>query len=389
MSNNDFFNYATLEIMHNTPNSKWLRYPKDVIPLWLASPDFRIAREIKDALISAVKSDDLYYNTDKLAREAMAEKIKRVNKLEVSAEDVMITQGVDPYIWLAVREACNPGEEVILTDPIYGEFNNVLDPLGVTAKYWQLDQEEGYMFDSEKLKELIGPKTKAIGVCNPHNPTGRVMNLSELKSIADIAIDRKIKVFVDELWEDIRFDKKEHITLASLGPEIEDLTSTSWGVSKTFGVAGIYLGYVCITNPNTHARFKKYAKCIQRGSTTIARAAAPVMLNTTLDWYREEMLNHLHKIRDFCYKRCNEIPGVIFNEFEGTYVPLLKFNYDMTSEGMCEYLLNEAKVALAPGSNYGNKGEGYQRICIATSEIIIQETFERIEQALKSLSTRD
>ena len=155
MSNNDFFNYATIEIMHNTPNSKWLRYPKDVIPLWLASPDFRIAHEIKDALISAVKSDDLYYNTDNLAREAMAEKIKRVNKLEVSAEDVMLTQGVDPYIWLAVREACNPGEEVILTDPIYGDFNNVLDPLGVKAKYWQLDQEEGYMFDSEKLKELI------------------------------------------------------------------------------------------------------------------------------------------------------------------------------------------------------------------------------------------
>lgn len=385
MSNNDYFNSATIETMHDTPNSKWLRYPKDVIPLWLASPDFLIAPEIKDALITAVRANDLYYNIDNLARQAMANKIQRVNNLDVTSENILITQGVDPYIWLAVREACSPGEEVILTDPIYGEFNNVMDPLGVKPRYWELEQGEGYLFDSEKLKELIGPKTKAIGVCNPHNPTGRVMNLAELKSIADIAVDKKIKVFVDELWEDIRFDNKEHVTLASLNPEIDELSSTSWGVSKTFGVAGLYLGYVCITNQNTLTRFKKYAKCIQRGSTTLARAAAPVMLDKTLDWYRKDMVKHLHKIRDICKKRLNEIPGVLFDEFEGTYVPFIKFNYDMTSSEMFEYLLNEAKVALAPGSNYGVKGEGFQRICIATSEVLIQETIERIERALKSL----
>jgi aspartate/methionine/tyrosine aminotransferase len=385
MSYSKYFNSATMESMQSLPNSKWLRYPKDVIPLWLASPDFGIAPEIKAALINAVKADDLYYNNDTDAKEAMAEKIGRVNSMQVTADDVMITQGVDPYIWLAVREACSPGDEVILTDPMYGEFNNVMGPLGVKPVYWQLEYEEEYQFDPEKLKTLIGPKTKAIGVCNPHNPTGRVMNKAELKAIADLAVDHQIKVFVDELWEDVVFDGRKHITLASLNPEIEMLTSTAWGVSKTFGVAGLYLGYLCTTNRDMLAGFKKYGKCIQRGSSTLARAAAPVMLDETLDWWRREMMIHLHMIREICLRRLNDIPGVHLPRFEGTYVPLIKFDYDMTSREMYEYLLTEAKVALAPGSNYGPKGEGFQRICLATSESIIQETIDRIEDALKPL----
>ena len=385
MSYSKYFNSATIESMQSIPNSKWLRYPKDVIPLWLASPDFGIAPEIKEALINAVKSDDLYYNNDTDAKEAMAEKINRVNEMQVTADDVMITQGVDPYIWLAVREACNPGDEVVLTDPMYGEFNNVMDPLGVKPVYWQLEYEEGYRFDPEKLKTLIGPKTKAIGVCNPHNPTGRVMSKAELKAIADLAVDQGIKVFVDELWEDVVFDGRKHITLASLNPEIERLTSTAWGVSKTFGVAGLYLGYLCTTDRDTLIRFKKYGKCIQRGSSTLARAAAPTMLDSTLDWWRREMMIHLHRIRDICLRRLNDIHGVHLPRFEGTYVPLIKFDYGMTSREMFEYLLREAKVALAPGSNYGAKGEGHQRICLATSESIIQETIDRIETALKPL----
>ena len=385
MSYSHYFNSATIERMQNLPNDKWLRHPKDVIPLWLANPDFMIAPEIKEALIKAVEANDLYYNSDIPARQAMAEKIKRVNNFDVSIDDLMITQGVDPYIWLAVRQACNPGDEVVLTDPIYGEFNNVMGPLGTKPVYWELELDEGYRFDPEKLKELIGPRTKLIGVCNPHNPTGRVMTKTELKAIADIAVDHKIKVFVDELWEDIIFDGKKHLTLATLNPEIEDLTSTAWGVSKTFGVAGLYLGYICTTNKEILGDFMKYAKCIQRGSTTLARAAAPVMLDNTLDWWRREIMVHLHKIRDICLKRLNEIPGVYFPKPEGTYVPLIKFDFNMTSKELFEYLLKEAKVALAPGSNYGVKGEGHQRICIATSETIINETIDRVETALNKL----
>jgi aspartate/methionine/tyrosine aminotransferase len=211
------------------------------------------------------------------------------------------------------------------------------------------------------------------------------MTKQELLAIADIAIDHNIKLYVDELWEDIIFDNKKHLTLVSLKPEIESLTTTGWGVSKTFGVAGIYLGYLCTSNTETMSRYLKLAKCIQRGTSTLSRAAAPVMLDKTLDWWRQEIMNHLHKIREICLKRFNEINGVEFPKIEATYVPLPKFDFKMTSQELNEYLIKEAKVALAPGTNFGSKGEGYLRICIATSEDIMNESIDRIQRALAAL----
>jgi aspartate/methionine/tyrosine aminotransferase len=386
MSSDNYFNSATIESMTGSLNRKWQVHPKDVIPLWLASPDFRIAPEIKDALHKAVEAEDLYYNTDLKPREAMATKIEKVNKLHVVPDDIMIVQGVEPILWLAVMHACKEGDEVVMPNPMYNGFVHVMEGLNTKPVYWNLDYMEGYRFDEERLKEVVSKDTKLLCLCNPHNPAGRVMTHEELKAVADIAVDNQIKVFMDELWEDIRFDGREHVTLASLNPEIEDLTATAWGVSKTFGVAGLYLGYMATTNKEMLADFKREAHSLQRGSNTLARAAAPVMLDKTLDWYRKDMITHLTKIRNICYERINAIPGASFPKVEGTYVPFPKFDYGMSSQSLHEYLVKEAKVALNPGSNFGPGGEGHMRICFATSEAIINETMDRMEAALSKLS---
>jgi aspartate/methionine/tyrosine aminotransferase len=387
MLNRELFNSATVEEMADSLNDKWQRYPRGVIGMWLASPDFRIAPEIKEALHDAVEAEDLYYNSDAAAREAMAGKIGRVNGIEVEPENVRITQGLDSFLWLAVRFACEPGDEVVLTNPMYGPFYNVANDLEIRPRYWELDWEDGYRFDEEKLKEIVGPRTKLIGVCNPHNPTGRVMTKKELKAIADIALDYNIKLFVDELWEDIRFDGKPHVSLASISSEVSDITVSGWGVSKTFGVAGLYIGYVASTNDEWIKGIRARARSIQRGCSTLGRAAAPVMLDETLDWWRESMMEHLHKTRAICLKRMNDIPGVTYPEHDGTYVPFPKFDFDMSTSELNQYLIDEAKVALSPGTNYGSLGEGHQRICIATSEAIIHEAIDRMEKALAKLSS--
>lgn len=139
------------------------------------------------------------------------------------------------------------------------------------------------------------------------------------------------------------------------------------------------------TNNEMLADFKKEAHSLQRGSNTLARAVAPVMLDETLDWYRKDLITHLTKVRDICHKRLNEIPGASFPVVEGTYMPFPKFDYGMTSEELHEYLVKEAKVALNPGSNFGPGGEGYMRICFATSKGIINETMNRMEKALTRL----
>lgn len=371
--------------MLKAPGLKWHTNPPDVIPMWIAAPDFPIHADIKKALREAVDSEDLFYNTDTAAKEAMAEKIRRVNKIQATLDDIMVTQGVDPSIPLAVRNACSPGDAVIITDPMYSPFSRSLETARAKPIQWELDDEEGYTFDDEALKNLITPKTKLICVCNPHNPTGRVMTKEELRAIADVAVDHKIKVISDELWEDIIFEDRKHISIASLNPEIEKLTITSWGFSKTFGVAGLQLGYLCATNKETMAGIRKQASGIQRGSSTLAKAAAPVMLDKTLDSYRRDMMTHLHKIRTLCDKRMNAMRGVTFTELEGTYVPFPRFDVGLKAKELSEYLLKEGKVGLSAGTGFGALGEGHQRMCIATSETIMTEALNRIEGALAKL----
>jgi len=383
MIRSEFFNSATVEGMLAAPGRKWHRDPPDVIPVWLADPDFPIALEIKRALLNAVQDEDLFYGTDEAAREAMAAKITARNGLEVTAGDVMITQGVTPGMWLAVRYACEEGDEVVVTDPMYYPFVRATEVTTTRPVRWPLEMDEGYRFDIERLKELVSDRTKLIFVCNPHNPSGRVMTEEELKGIADVAIDNGITVMVDELWEDIVFDGREHITLASLGPEIADRTMTSWGFSKTYGVAGLQMGYLCATNKEMMDRLRALAAGVLRGTSTLAMAAAPVMLDDTLEWWRTDVMEHLNKIRALCEKRFDETQGVTYPQLEGTYLMFPRFNYGMNSNELDEYLFKEARVRFRSGAYFGPRGDGHLRMSIASSEEIINEVFDRVQGALK------
>ena len=388
MPTHEFFNLATAEMMRSIPNLKWGRYPDDVIPMWIAAPDFPIAPEIKQALHDAVDAQDLYYNTDEPARLAMTKKINEVNKIPVETDDVMIIQGVDPSIWFGAKYALKPGDEVVLNQPGHHTFKAVLPEVEAKPVPWNLNWDEGYRFDEEIIKGLITSRTRLIYICNPHNPTGRVMTKKELKAVADIAVDKKINVMVDELWEDIVFDNRKHISFASLSPEISDLTLTSWGFSKTFGVAGLQIGYMASTNKEMMKQIRSYATGIQRGSSTLACAAAEVMLSSKMDYWRNGLKKHLHKVREICASRLNAIPGVKFPQLEGTYVPFPKFDLGLSSDELRDFILKEAKVALSSGSGHGVNGEGHLRINIATSESIMNTAMERIETALSKLNIK-
>ena len=385
MSNHAFFNAATSEMMRSIPNLKWSRYPDDIIPMWIAAPDFPIAPEIKHALQDAIMAQNLYYNSDQKARMAMAEKIRKVNKIPVETDNVMVIQGVDPSIWLGAKFALRSGDEVIISDPSYHTFKVVLPAVDAKPVSWVLDWDTEYYFDEEALKEVITPRTKLIYLCNPHNPTGRVMTMKELKAVADVAVDNKINVMVDELWEDIVFDNRKHISIASLSPEVSDLTLTSWGFSKTFGVAGLQIGYMASTNKEMMKEIRSYSTGIQRGSSTLACAAALVMLSEKMDYWRKGIMDHLHRVRGICASRLNAIPGVRFPHLEGTYVPFPKFELGLNSDELRDYLLKEAKVAFSSGSGYGVEGEGHLRVNIATSEALMKEAMDRVEAALTKL----
>jgi len=385
MYNEDIFNSMTIEGMLAAPGRKWHRDPPDVIPLWLADPDFPTAPGIKKALLNAVHDEDFLYGTSVPAMEAMAEKVSRVNRIDVTRENVMVTQGVIPTMWLAVRHACDVGDEVIVTNPMYGPFYASVEVTHTQPVYWELDVDDGYRFDVEGLKELITPKTRLIFVCNPHNPCGRVMTEEELKGIADVAVDNKIYVMVDELWEDIVYDGREHVSIAGLNPEIADLTVTALGFSKTWGIAGLQMGYLVATNKVMMQSLRRLARGVMRGTNNLALAAAPVMLDGSLDYWKRDMISHLEKIRALCYKRFEEMGNITVPELQGTYLMFPKFDYGKTSDELDKLFLEEARVRLNPGTHFGSLGEGHMRVFNATSEAIMNEALDRMEKALSKL----
>jgi aspartate/methionine/tyrosine aminotransferase len=383
MFNADIFNSATIEGMLTAPGAKWHRDPPDVIPLWLADPDFPTSPAIRKAIQRAVDDEDFVYGDDKKARAAVVEKTNRLNGLKVAGENIMITQGVIPSMWLTLQYATKPGDEVVVTDPMYFPFFAAVETCKTKPVFWKLDMDDGYKFDPEKLKALITPKTKAIFVCNPHNPSGRVMTKEELKAIGDIAVDKKITIMVDELWEDILLDGRKHITLASLSPEIADTTITSFGFSKMWGVPGLQVGYIAVTNMAIMAELNKIAKGVLRGTNNIALAAVPEMCDYHNDYWKRDMMAHLEKMRAIATRRFTDM-GCKVPELQGTYLMFPKFPIKKTSVEFEKHLRENAKVALSTGSEFGAQGESHMRVLIATSESILNESLDRIEKGLKS-----
>jgi len=257
--------------------------------------------------------------------------------------------------------------------------------------------DEGYRFDEERLKNAVTSRTKLIFVCNPHNPTGRVMTREELESIADIAVDHNLTVMSDELWEDIIFDGRRHISLASLNSDVADRTVTSFGFSKTFGVAGLQVGYSVATNKQLMRKLKSVGfrdtgdpdEPALRGTGSLALAAAKAMLSRSVDYYVKELVAYLQEVRELAYERLAAIDGIQLNPLEGTFLTFPDMSgFEMTSERMTEYLLKEARVAVESGSEFGSSGEGHIRVNIGTSMEILTEALNRIERALKEIRQR-
>ncbi len=385
MAKNSVWDKPTIESRLSARGTKWHRDSPDVIPLWLADQDYPLCPELKDELRKAIEEEYTVYGTDTDAREAIAQKLKRVNNVEVPPDQVMMTQGVNPSMWLAARHACRTGDEVIVTDPMYFPFFTSVEVTQTQPVYWRLDLDGKYRFDVEKLKELVTPKTRLIYVCNPHNPAGRSMTREELKGVADVAVDNKIYLMVDELWEDIRYDGVKHTSLASLNPEVADLTVTSWGFSKAWSVPGLQAGYLACTNKVMFDNIQRIARGVLRGTNNLGKAIAPLICSGKIDYWVDDMNKYLAEVRDLVTRRLNEMGDFTIPHLEATYLMFPRFNYGLTSDELDKVLMKDAKVSFNKGSVFGPSGQGHMRILTATSKGIMNEALDRVESVIPKL----
>jgi bifunctional pyridoxal-dependent enzyme with beta-cystathionase and maltose regulon repressor activities len=366
---------------------KWSQFPADVIPMWIADSDFAVAPEIKAAAVHTIQHEDLHYSEERELLEMLAAKIEAVNGLPVTSAGVYLTQGVIPAMWLACRYACKPGDEVVVTNPMYFPFFRAIESLNLKKVFWPLYSHNGFQFNIDALQELISPKTKLLFLCNPHNPTGRVMTKSELSAIIDIALDNDLIVASDELWEDIVYPGHDHTSIASLHPDLSRSTITFFGFSKAYNISGLQIGYIATTNETMLADMKKMAQGILRGTSTIAQAVAKTILSGKVNYYLTQELEHLCLVRDYVNCQFREIGDIHCNTIEGTYLIFPDLSaYGKSSSDLVNYLVTEARVGVSAGSQFGTLGEGHIRMNIGTSLPVLKEALSRITHALQKLS---
>jgi len=376
----------TLEHMNNMRGRrKWKRYGADVIPFWYSSPDYPVPPEVKEAAARAISDECFEYPYFPETMEAMAETTRSKYRIDATVDDIKVIPGVEPTLYLSTMYACKPGDEVILPSTMFGPFIRAVNYANAKPVYHEIKQEDNWRFDLEEIKELITPRTKLFFLCNPHNPVGRVMTKEELKGLADIAVDHDIIMATDDLHDNVLFDGRKHISIASLGPEIADRTISMFGLSKTFGLAGMQIGWLVANNKEMLAGINKIAEGLIQGTSSIALAVAHAVL-TKCDPYIPPLVDYLQDLRDYGVKRLNAIDKVSVTSPEGCYILWPNISeYGLTSAEMQNYMLEEAKVAVSDGSTHGPGGEGYIRVVFPTSKAIFKEGLDRMEKALSKL----
>lgn len=365
--------------------------PEGVIPLTAADPDFPVATAISEAICRFAQERYFSYVPAEgylFFREAISRFYQEKRNLIISPSNILPVDSAAFGIYAVCNAVLQKGDEAIVFDPVDFLFRYCIEQVGATAKPLAIPIDPNAEIDLNRLRTLIGPKTKMICLCNPVNPTGKVFTKTELKAIAEVARQHNLLILSDEIWSDIVFSPFHYTSIASLDADASGRTFTVSGFSKSYGLAGLRAGFVMTSN---EAWFQKILEASGHTSTVhgcnaLAQVAGAAALNECSDWLTA-FVEHLQNMRDLSLKELETIPGFSCLAPQGCY--LLFCNIEKTglnSSDLQQLLFDKAKVAVVPGLPrwFGEKAEGHVRICFSTSEVLLKEAFGRIRAVMKT-----
>ena len=358
----------------------------DVVALTVGQPDFVTPWHIREAGIDSLERGKTYYTSNSgllEMREEIAKYLKRRFSLTYDPlHEIVVTVGGSEAIDIAMRAIVNPGDEVIIPTPCFVCYEPLCRMAGGVPVSLVTEEKDNFKLTPEKLKAAITPKTKLLVMPFPNNPTGAIMTEEELTAIADILRGTDIMVLSDEIYAEMTYGGRKHVSIASL-PDMWERTVVVNGFSKAYAMTGWRMGYTAAPASITAQMLKLHQFAIMCAPTTSQFAAVEAlrngdediaMMTAEYDARRRFLVDGLRKIGIPCFE-----PEGAFYVFPNVGV------FGMTSEEFCERLLYEAKVAIVPGNAFGDCGEGFARISYAYSVKHITEALERIERFVKTL----
>ncbi len=341
---------------------------KDIISLGVGEPDFATPWNIREAAIVSLERGQTTY-TSNLGLERLRESIARYvsDFFHVDYDprcEILPTVGVSEAIDLALRSLLNPGDEVLYHEPCYVSYSpSILLADGVPRPI-ETGIEDLFALNPARLEAAITPRTKALMLNFPTNPTGSIAPYDTLREISEICVRHDLVVLTDEIYSELRYDGEEHTSIASF-PGMKERTVLLHGFSKAFAMTGFRLGYVCAPAPLIEQMCKIHSYTMICPTITSQEAGIEALERGTPAML--EMRESYHKRRDYIVGRFNDmgmdchLPGGAFYTF-----PSIQ-RFGLSSADFALKLLQEGKVAAVPGTAFGPSGEGYLRCCYATS----------------------
>lgn len=359
---------------------------KDAISLGVGEPDFDTPWRIREEGIYTLEKGKTYYTSNSGLMDLRIEISKyfkrKFNLSYDAANEIMITVGGSEAIDVAFRAMLNPGEEVIIPEPCYVSYVpcvTLADGVPVTI---ELKEENEFKLTPEELLAAITPKTKILVLAFPNNPTGAIMTREELEKIAKICIEKDIFVVSDEIYAELTYGDARHCSIASI-EGMRERTIVINGFSKSHAMTGWRLGYACGPELILKQMLKIHQFAIMCAPTNSQYAAVEALRNC--DDEVEKMRTEYDQRRRFLLNRLRGMGLKCFEPYGAFYIFPNIAEFGMTSEEFATRFLNEEKVAVVPGTAFGNCGEGFLRISYASSFANLKTAMERLERFINKL----
>ncbi|WP_186828438.1 pyridoxal phosphate-dependent aminotransferase [Pseudomonas chlororaphis] len=359
---------------------------EDIVDLGGGEPDFRTPEHVVDAAVEALSDGDTHYTPSrgtKALLDAVAHKYKTEHALDLAADkNIIITPSAKHALFIALMTLLDEGDEIIIPTPSWVSYKAMAAMAGATVKAVPLDGRNGFLLEPQVLEQAITPRTKAILINNPNNPTGRVLTREEVEGVVQVALKHGLYIISDEIYERVIYGQARHISIASIAGA-EDITVTISGFSKAYAMTGWRLGYVVAAEPIANEMLKVHQHTVGCAGSFIQRGGIAALKGC--QQRIADMVTAYQRRRDRLIDGLEKIPGIQCIAPEGAlyiFASIADLGFE-NSLSFTRWLLSTAKVAVTPGTAFGEGGEGYIRLSFAGSDEAIDEAVKRFHHAFQ------
>ena len=365
-------------------SSKWRKYPGDVLPMWVADMDFAVAPAITAALQQRIAHPVFGYGLacDSL-REIIVTDLAQRYGWAIAPDDIVFLPGVEPGFNMALKAFLSPGDGVLVPTPVYR-------PMHAAPAHWGLaridlplvpDAHGVWRSDPVQLDAAL-TASRAVLLCNPHNPVGKVYTRDELQELADGCLARDVLIISDEIHSDLVLDARQHIPIASLSREVAARTITLMAASKTYNIAGLKTAFAIVQNPKLRERFIA-SRLGMVDSVNVMGLAATEAAYTHGGPWKEALLRYLQANRDYLRAQlAQHLPGIVMHAPESTFLAWLDCSALQLQPSAQAFFLEHAKVAFNPGDEFGEDYGQWIRLNFGCPRAVLDEAITRLAGSL-------